>query len=979
MQSLFFWNSWPKDYRWLWYFLSALFVASIGLLWFYYFQGADAVISWERIQQQKIIETTVHTFRLGPFQLAVPSESYVIFEFLGGSDIHHNVFISSGFLVIFFMCAIVLLSLITTLERFWYLAGTAIFILFVVTLRLDVLQIKGAGGYLTPIAVMVCYLSASFYFKYFRSHTSFLIRVAVFTAITLLVAIVVVVFSKVNSPLLHLVVTAYTPALVLSTLFLIMVAHEIVVSFVYITNQVSAGKNVSHFAIISFIYIINVILTCLYEIGGINWNFLYINLFLLATVSGILGIWGFRLREPLYENIFPFAPFGAFFFIALGSICFITISQFLGNGNDAAVKIIRYVIIFTHTGFGIIFIIYFFSNFLVIMGNNLPVYKLLYRPTRMPYFTFRFAGLIACLAFLFYSNWRDFVDHGIAGLYNYVGDMHLAEGDETFAQTFFEQSRSLSFQNHRANYQLATIKSSRMSFDGAAYNYQQANGKRPSEFSLVNQGNLNLWLGKHFEALSTFRKAEKVLPGSEVIKNNLGYSYVKLHNLDSASFYLSEARENKLTKSAAEANFIGMAATELIPINADSVMKYFNNRDAIVEGNALAVATLFNQKIEVQSDPLANRTLNLYSATLLNNYINYHVKDLDTTFTARALSIASDSVNFDYREALKSSLAHALYYQGKVYKALEILGELAYLSQSHQGKFNYIMGLWALEQRSPATAASYFSHAETAEYKQAKFYRAIAFTEAGNVNEAVIAWDTVIASGEQPLKDLGTNIKKILLATPAQAMSFNDPDKYQFCRYRLSISDTATFDKLVRSLTNDNYKAQALLDMSTRLYRADRIVPAIRYFNQTSGLSLTDKKLYDDLRHFELLMLASRNEINTLAKQINNNITFGALHQLQKLLYTALIEQASGNVEAAEKIYQLLSKSNPFFEEGIIASAEFFKNKDPKSIRSYNILVDAIYVNPNSIRLLKGYIAEAERMGFDEYAASAATRLKALE
>jgi hypothetical protein len=341
MQSLFFWNTWQRDYRLLWYALGFIFILSLGLMWFYYFQGAEAIIHWEKNQQQKIVETTVHAFRLGPFQLTVPSESYVIFEFLGGSGIQHNLISSSIYLVVLFTCAIVLLSIITTLERFWYFAGSGVFVLFLLSLRLDVLQIKGATGYGTPIAALVCFLTASFYFRYFRPNTSFLIRVGTFATITLLFVIAVLFFSEVNSPLLHLVVTSYPSALILSSLFLIMIAHEIIVSFVYITNQVSVGKNVSHFAIISLVYIINVILTCLYEIGGIHWNFLYINLFLLATISGILGIWGFRLRESLYENIFPFAPFGAFFFVALASICFVTIGQLLGNGNDAAVKVIR--------------------------------------------------------------------------------------------------------------------------------------------------------------------------------------------------------------------------------------------------------------------------------------------------------------------------------------------------------------------------------------------------------------------------------------------------------------------------------------------------------------------------------------------------------------------------------------------------------------------------------------------------------------
>src|SRR5687768_4740678 len=122
MQSFFFWKNWPKDYRWLWYALSFLFVFALCLLWIYYVQGADTIINWEKIQEQKVIETNVHNFELGPFQLSIPSESYVIFEHFSGSDIHHNLTASYIFLIVLALCSVVLLAIITTLEKFWYFA-----------------------------------------------------------------------------------------------------------------------------------------------------------------------------------------------------------------------------------------------------------------------------------------------------------------------------------------------------------------------------------------------------------------------------------------------------------------------------------------------------------------------------------------------------------------------------------------------------------------------------------------------------------------------------------------------------------------------------------------------------------------------------------------------------------------------------------------------------------------------------------------
>ncbi|MBA4058406.1 MAG: hypothetical protein C0490_27050, partial [Marivirga sp.] len=64
MQSLFFWKTWVKDYRWAWYLSAGVFILTMLLLWFSYFQGAGGVIDWVKLQEQKVIETSVHSFTL---------------------------------------------------------------------------------------------------------------------------------------------------------------------------------------------------------------------------------------------------------------------------------------------------------------------------------------------------------------------------------------------------------------------------------------------------------------------------------------------------------------------------------------------------------------------------------------------------------------------------------------------------------------------------------------------------------------------------------------------------------------------------------------------------------------------------------------------------------------------------------------------------------------------------------------------------
>jgi len=100
MHGVFFWKSWSQSYRITLYVLGAVFFVSLLFLWLGYFQGADAVIHWEKFQEQKVVETTVHEFRLGPFVLNVPGDSYAILEYFNGSHIVPNTTASYTFLAV---------------------------------------------------------------------------------------------------------------------------------------------------------------------------------------------------------------------------------------------------------------------------------------------------------------------------------------------------------------------------------------------------------------------------------------------------------------------------------------------------------------------------------------------------------------------------------------------------------------------------------------------------------------------------------------------------------------------------------------------------------------------------------------------------------------------------------------------------------------------------------------------------------------
>ncbi len=692
------------------------------------------------------------------------------------------------------------------------------------------LELFGFRNQVATVITVIVFIAVSFYFNAFNTAAGFTVRLLTFLLLTLILGGIIYFSSGVEYPMLYLAVSGYIPGLVLTVIFIFMMAHEIMAGFVYLTSQsTTSSKSLRHFAIISLIYLVNLVLAYMNETNLIEWNFIFINLYMLFTISGVLAIWGYRKREALYENIVSFNPLGAYFIIGLGIVAFTTTAMFLGIYNDTALKIIRDVIIFSHLGFGGIFLLYFTSNFIGMMAANKNAYKVLYNPTSMPYATYRIAGLIATFAFIFYSQWNTYVYFGTAGIYSSMGDVQQVMGKASVSESYYRQSRSYAVKNFHSNYILASMATENNDLEKAHTYYNAINWTQPTESSFINDANIYLLESKYLSSSLLLEEGLRNFPKSGVIKNNLGYFYLKQQLNDSAFLFFDQAQKDAVAGESAAINVSGLFADLEIPINTDSLVNSAGNASNAVLSNAFLIATHQGKSLTTAIDPLKNKQLDLYSATLLNNYIVNRLKEIDTTFINKALKLAEDSINTDYSEALKATLSHAYYYQNNVAKAFSLMGEIAFITQSLQGKFNYTMGLWALEQGNPKLAVKCFAFSVEKDFKEAKTYNAIALAEAGMKEEALAASQTLIESESRSDQQIGNQLKNVLTVSASDVLKQPDLQKYQYCRYRIGLRDSVSFNQIVNTVENTNYKARSLCKAnSTTRWDYGRLNRAIR-------------------------------------------------------------------------------------------------------------------------------------------------------
>jgi hypothetical protein len=973
-----FWNTWPPVYKRIFWFSASLFILSILLLWFFYVSAPSPAFAWNSVQEQELHEIPAYTFQEGLFDLTIHGDNYLIFERWLGGNLHSNEVLSYCFLTLLVIFMIIMTSIITTLPRFWSLAGLGLFILFIVSFRLEVLSMFGLSNKTFTAIVLVLYIPVAYYLNVFAVHVSFLRRILIFSGVTCVVATCIALFAGVPKPFLHLAATGVTAGIVLTGIFILMVAPEIIAFFVFIVSTGSKQtKSLNHFLIASTIYLVNLVLFYLSRTGIVGWNFLYINLFLLLTLSGILGIWSFRDRRPQYENIIEADPFGVFFILSLGSVCFGTIAYFIAQANDPVLESFNVLILYSHIGYGFIFVIYTLSNFIGLLGNNLPAYKVLYKPANMPYFTSRLAGLIATLAFVFVNAWQVPVFNARGGYYNAVGDLYVSVKDYNLAEAFYEKASQFGFLNHHANYAMAGIEAGRNNSIKERTFYKRASEVRPTEMSYLNASQTYEREQNWLQALFTLKEASKSFPKSGKIKNTLGLVYAKLNLTDSALILFDEARSFREIKNSAELNLIALAAKESLVTQADSLYDLIGSSSPGVQANALAFANLQGRKLEIPPAVIKDTVVNLFSATLWNNYLLNQLGKVDTAFVNRVIAIAKKPSNGDYSEALLFSSALALYQDGQVDRAVELLRQVIMYS-NNQGKYNNILALWALEQQAPETALQYLAFALNQNFASALLTTAIAQSETHNLGPALVAWDSVRRNGDSVQVKIAESMIRVL-ATPAQQISkLTEEEKYAYCRYRLSPTDTSELKRVLALMKNEDLMAKSILDASQKLYHLDETDAAIGIFQRVKGLKLRDKKTYEDIRHLELRMLATKNDIRGLATQINAGIEFSAQHRNEKIYFTALINALSGDTVNAKRNFEWLRSANSYFDEAVVASAGYLKANSNYRMKAYEILVEALLVNPHSIKILKAYSLEAARLGFDDYTKSALERLSRL-
>ena len=700
MNDLLFWKVWsPSERRMA---VGAFLTLILGLA-FLVWQCIDPlgnVVRWNVVSELSETTAVVDVLQLGQWQYGISTPTHLVTESFMSSVMEVNVVTVHLFWIGALIGLSLVLAALTTMSRFWYLAGTILFILFLAFARLETLRVFGAENRLLFLTATVLYGGVSYYFHAFRPDLGISTRIAGITGVSIALAVLVAFGSASSVPALTAAAYSFPLWLVVTMLFLLVSATEIMAGLVWLSTSGQAGKGRSglvQFIVVSVLYLLLLLLIYLQNTRQIDWNVTLINPFYLALASGILGIWGFRRRADSTQGVIPFRSTGFWLYIGL----FVVAASFgglvAGTANDPVLETLEDTIVGGQLAMGLLFLFYVLVNFYEVFQQKLAVYKVLYKPLRFGLTQtrlFGFAGVVV----LFSIQRLLPINQAIAGYFNGLGDLHSATEEFPLAEQYYKLALQQEFQNHKSNYALASIALKQGDRNAAAYYFRQALLKNPSPQAYAGLSGILVQESLFFDAVYSLQEGLRRFPSNGELLNNLGMLYSKTNVADSAYYYLDLAQANAIRPEIPATNLLAILAKSTDSGLLDSLAAGTDKRDYLSwQANWLAVQNLRQQFHKEDFNKKSVPTDSLLSVSSLAYLLNYATNQSAFDSLPATLLPKLAVKNAVLSQDLSLAALYPQFYSGNKLKALETLTAWTAEEGEKSDLYHKILGHWLLQ------------------------------------------------------------------------------------------------------------------------------------------------------------------------------------------------------------------------------------------------------------------------------------------
>ena len=427
--------------------------------------------------------------------------------------------------------------------------------------------------------------------------------------------------------------------------------------------------------------------------------------------------------------------------------------------------------------------------------------------------------------------------------------------------------------------------------------------------------------------------------------------------IDSAEYYLTTIPN---TEPVVNGNKVAFNAKYKIPFDKDSVA-YFKKLTKGGITNASLYGVFVNTKIGSQNGD------NMFDGVSLNNWFLSNqpsVIDSSLFFTGLVVDSTVDVAN---QQALNYALALANMKNGAINSAVNRLQTLIYTSSEPSNDHLENLSITYMSQGAFELAMESLTQARENGSETALFKLALCQSELGRFNEAIDLWER-LQNHRDPFVTRTADLMVAILADSA-VVPEDDNGKFVYAYFHKTKMEAMDLLPIIQQIGDVNIKTKACLQLIKHYHKLKKDQDVTLFLNHIpEGEKDVELQRMTELWRLKTAAAAGLSTQHDLAI-FSQDFGFEHGEYLDSLYILANLNMADSTA------YKHLGYDNAFFVDGILVAAEFFKD-DPDEFRSYGIIIDAIYYNPNSSGLRYQYTLAALELGFTDYAENALNEFK---
>ena len=774
---------WPGPAAWL-------ALLALGLAAYHYFTGEATSLPVQLLPRLAPVTLVLDSVAVGPAHLPLPVYGYLttLTHDVGGPYTRPDA--ATLWLLVLGLGVAGWLAVASTLRRTAFVAATVPLVLLLTSLNADGLGLFGTSGRQTFLTLALAGLgAAALALQLWGEGVRLLWRVLLFGALVAGLAWLLAARSTLPLPetALYLAANATPAGAVLLAALLLWVGLENVRALLWFNTQ--AERPEGRFGLVPFLLSSGLYLGALglYYFNDrqldLGWGLHLDPLVLLlpAVLSGWLGL---RQRVAALPDWLPLPAarplYGLLVALAAGALGYA-----LATANSPLLDAARDATVLALGLLGAAFLLYVLLNFGPLIRQRLQVYRVAFAPRRLPLYAVYVLALGTVVVLEVRTGWP-LLDQVAAGTSNQLGDLARQQSEARpddlplalLAESYYARSGDeLDRFNRSAQLGRAALYRFR------EQNQNEQNALRRALLRQPNDPKVSLRLAAQLTepadflaALDVLRQAHRADPRNFAITSDLAQLFTRSSLTDSVLFYLNQSAQLAPRAYVGRSNELALALGQ---------QQYAAARPLAAAPAGLAEPALAaNQELlqllapvrpapalptpDSATRPLAPADFaQLYHQTLLT------VRAAHQPALAQLLpvlaTLAARPENGTYYEQLLFLQALARHAAGHELAARQALAPLAAGSSASAGYYQYVLGLWQLQQQQYGTAAAQLGLAASHRAAAAPLAQAWALAYAGQPDSARAQVRRLAASPDADMRRRAAQLTSLLAAGPLPA------------------------------------------------------------------------------------------------------------------------------------------------------------------------------------------------------------------